>query len=50
MARTIYIEIVPGTYGNNRVIAIQTKGLALRNPCLYTAPNINQFKVDFYSW
>jgi len=32
------------------IIAVETKGLALRNPCLVTLSNINQFVVNFFSW
>jgi len=50
IARTIYIEIVPGVYPNNKKIIVQTKGLAIRNPCITPSSDINQFTVNFFSW
>ena len=48
--RTIFIEIVQGYYTNEKMISIITKGLAIRNPCLYNPSNINMFTVNFFSW
>lgn len=50
VARTIYIQIVQGVYLNSKKIVIQTKGLAIRNPCIYTAFDTNQMTVNFFSW
>ena len=47
----IVITIVPGTYLNNRLIAIQTKGLAIRNPCVNFAGSSNvQWTAYFLSF
>lgn len=31
-------------------IVVQTKGLAIRNPCLVPSSNLNQLTVNFFSW
>lgn len=50
VSRTIYIEILPGIYSNNKKIVIQTKGLAIRNPCLVPTTDVTVLKVNFFSW
>lgn len=47
----IVITIEPGNYLNNRVIAIQTKGLAIRNPCaLFLGATNAQLTAYFLSF
>lgn len=49
--RALYIEIVPGTYENGKVIKVKTKDMAIGNPCSVFSPvDVNQFTVFFYSW
>jgi hypothetical protein len=50
VSRTIYIEILPGIYSNNKKIVIQTKGLAIRNPCIVPTTDVTALKVNFFSW
>lgn len=50
-AKRVYVTIVPGNYTNNKMISIKTKGLAIRNPCLFwNAFSISPFIVYFYPW
>jgi len=50
-SRAILITIVPGVYHNGKIIAVETKGLAIRNPCtLWSISNINQWTVYFLSF
>jgi len=47
----IVITIVPGIYSNAEVIAVQTRGLAIRNPCtLWSTASIYQWTAYFMSF
>lgn len=50
ISRTIFIEILPGIYSNDKKIVIQTKGLAIGNPCLVPTFDVTKLVVNFYSW
>jgi hypothetical protein len=51
VARIMYMTIVPGNYTNAKMISVRTKGLAIRNPCLFwNAFSIYPFVVFFYPW
>lgn len=50
VARTIFVQIVPGIYSNGMKIVVKTKNHAIRNPCTFwSSAVITLFQVFFYS-
>lgn len=49
-SKALFISIAQGDYLNNKVIAIQTKGLAIRNPCVnFLSATNSQWTAYFLS-
>lgn len=49
--RSVLITLIPGVYHNAQAIVVQTRGLAIRNPCvLWSTASIYQWVVYFLSF